>query len=63
MFVIRLQGTVQVFLEFDAFVEALAQWIDDGLLVNKFEAVGVFDDAAAALTVGVVEIKLSPGQS
>lgn len=63
MFVIRVQGTAHVFLEFDAFVEALAQWIDDGLLVNKFEAVGLFDDAAAALTVGVVEIKLSSGQS
>jgi hypothetical protein len=63
MFVIRLQGTVQVYLEFEPFVEALAQWIDDGLLVNKFEAVGVYDDATAALTVGVVEIKLSPGQS
>ncbi len=61
MFVIRLHGSVQVFLEFDAFVEALTQWIDDGQLVNKFEAVGVFDDAAAALTVGVVEIKLGPG--
>jgi hypothetical protein len=61
MFVIRLQGTVQVFLEFGAFAEALAQWIDDGLRVNKLEAVGEFDDASAALTVGVVEIKLSPG--
>lgn len=60
MFVIRQQGTVQVFLEFEAFVEALAQWIDEGLRVDKFEAVGVFDDAVAALTVGVVEIKLSP---
>jgi hypothetical protein len=63
VFVIRLQCTAQVFLEFESFVEALAQWIDDGLLVNKFEAVGEFDDAAAALTVGVVEIKLRPGQS
>jgi hypothetical protein len=62
MFVIRLQGTTQVYLEFEPFVEALIQWIDDGLLVNKLEAVGVFDDATAALTVGVVEIKLSPGQ-
>ncbi len=62
VFVIRLQGTVQVFLEFDAFVEALAQWIDEGLLVNKFEAVGVFDDAGAALTAGMVEIHLSPGR-
>jgi NADPH:quinone reductase-like Zn-dependent oxidoreductase len=62
MFVVRLQGTAQVFLEFEPFIEALAQWIDDGLLVKKIEVVGGFDDTAAALAAEAVEIKLSPGQ-
>ena len=62
VFVIRLQGTAQVFMEFEAFIEALSQWIDDGLMVNKFNAIGVFNDTITAFTVEVVEIKLSPGQ-
>jgi hypothetical protein len=63
-FVIRFQGaTTQVFLEFKPFVEALTQWIDDGLQVHKFEAVGDFDDAASALTAESVDVKLSSGKS
>ena len=62
-FVIRNQGTTQVFLEFEPFAEALADSIDDGLPVSKLNAVGEFDDATAALTVGVVELFLNPSQN
>jgi hypothetical protein len=61
-FVIRTQGIAQVFLEFEPFAEALADSIADGLLVSKFNAVGEYDDIAAALTVGVVELFLNPTQ-
>jgi hypothetical protein len=62
-FVIGLHGTVQVFLEFDSFVEALTQWIDEGQQVHTFKAVGEFDDAAVALTAESVEVKLSLGRN
>ena len=62
-FVIRNHGTTQVFLEFEPFAEALADAVDDGIPVSKFNAVGEFDDAAAALTVGVVDVFLKPAQN
>lgn len=62
IFVLRYAGPVQVFVEFESFVDALADAVEDGMPVNRLRAVGTFNDATAALTADVVEVWLTSGQ-
>jgi hypothetical protein len=54
-------GTLQLFLEFDLFADALAVDTGDSLMVRKVHATGDFNDAVAALTADFIEVKYASG--
>ena len=54
-------GTLQLFLEFDSFADALTADAGDSLMVRKVHATGDFSDTVAALTADFIEVKYASG--
>jgi hypothetical protein len=57
-FIIRYQGIEQTVFLFDAFIETLQEYLEDGAGVAKISAVGEFDDAADILIADTIDIQL-----
>lgn len=58
VFVIHVDGVVQVFLTFEAYIDELRERLDEGWQVEKIRARGNFDDASATLTADLIDVQL-----
>jgi hypothetical protein len=59
VFTIHYQGTVQMVLLFEDFIDALQGYLGEGAAVAKIDGVGEFDDTFAILTADVIDVRLN----